>query len=154
MAFGVGQRGVGICFCVIGKDLDGDLFQWLPARFQDDVAFDHAIRGFFGGNLSGGGLRCEQGCQQGAKRKREKKLHPQPHSAKDLRIVLRPPLVQEVSPVKRISLHRFKPGVADNATQLFLGRAVGHARSSNHILFEHDRAYVVAAELQTKLADF
>src|SRR6267378_2157486 len=63
-------------------------------------------------------------------------------------------LVKEVLPIKRIPLCRTKPSVADNPSQLFLGRAVSHPGGANHVFFEHHRAHIVPAKTQTHLADF
>src|SRR6266851_2280166 len=63
-------------------------------------------------------------------------------------------LVKEVLPIKRIPLCRAKPSVADNPSQLFLGRAVSHPGGANHVFFEHHRTHIVPAKTQTHLADF
>ena len=61
-------------------------------------------------------------------------------------------LVQEHRPVKRIPLHRLEPRIADNPPQLFFRRLVPRPGRAHHVLFDHDAAHVVAAELQAHLA--
>src|ERR1700730_19400034 len=63
-------------------------------------------------------------------------------------------LVKEVLPIKRIPLCRTKPSVADNPSQLFLGRAVSPPGGTNHIFLEHHRAHIVPAKTEPHLADF
>ncbi len=63
-------------------------------------------------------------------------------------------LVQEVLAIQRVSLGGAEAGVADYAAQFLFGSAVGYARGSYYILFQHHRAYVVAAEAEAHLADF
>src|SRR5215470_6562093 len=62
-------------------------------------------------------------------------------------------LVQEVLSIQRISLRRTESRVANNPSQLFLGRAVRHAGCPHHILLEHHRADVVSAKPQPHLAN-
>ena len=57
-------------------------------------------------------------------------------------------------PIERVALRGLEAGVADDAAQLFFGGAVGDAGGAHHVLFQHDRAHVVAAEAQAHLADF
>ena len=42
----------------------------------------------------------------------------------------------------------FEAGVADDAAQFFFGGAVAGACGFDYVLFEHDGAYVVAAEVE------
>jgi hypothetical protein len=59
-------------------------------------------------------------------------------------------LVQKHSPIQRIPLHRLEPSVANNPPQFFLCGAVGSACGFDHILFKHDAAYIVAAEVEAE----
>src|SRR5713101_10200993 len=63
-------------------------------------------------------------------------------------------LVQEILPVKRIALRRPEPGIADHVAQFFFRGAIGYARRTHNVFFDHDRAYVIAAKTQSELADF
>ncbi len=63
-------------------------------------------------------------------------------------------LVEEHRAVERIALHRLKSRVTDDSTQLFFGGAVAGACGFDDILFEHDGAYVVAAEVEAELEHF
>src|SRR3954447_9386134 len=54
--------------------------------------------------------------------------------------------VQEVLSVKGIALRGAEARIPDNPAQFFFGRAIGHARSSHHVFFQHDGAYVIATE--------
>ena len=56
--------------------------------------------------------------------------------------------VKKHRPIERVPLHGLEAGVADDAAQLFLRRAVRCTGGLHHILFEHHRAYVVAAEVE------
>ena len=62
--------------------------------------------------------------------------------------------VQKVSAIERVPLDGLESGIANDAAQLFFGRTVGDAGCPYNVLFKHDRAYVIAAKLQTELADF
>ena len=73
---------------------------------------------------------------------------------RDLDGFLQTALVQEVLPIQRIPLRGPESRVANDAAQLFFGRAIRHTRGSYYVFFEHHRAYVVAAEAQAHLADF
>ena len=59
-------------------------------------------------------------------------------------------LVEEHGSVEGVALDGFEAGVADNAAELFFRGAVAGACRFDHILFEHDGAYVVAAEVKTQ----
>ena len=60
-------------------------------------------------------------------------------------------LVEEILAIQGVALGGAEAGVADDAAQLFFCRAVGYACGSHYILFQHHRAYVVAAEAQACL---
>src|ERR1035441_9374280 len=62
--------------------------------------------------------------------------------------------VQKILPVQRIPLRRTEARIAYDAPQFLFGCAVGHARGADHVLLQHHRAHVVAAEAQAHLADF
>ncbi len=63
-------------------------------------------------------------------------------------------LVEEHGAVERVALNGFESGVANDAAQLFFCGAVGSTGCFHDVLFQHDRADVIAAEAQTKLEDF
>ncbi len=56
--------------------------------------------------------------------------------------------IQEHRSVERIALDRLEAGVANDAAQFFFCRAIRRSRSSDHILFQHHRAHIVAAEVE------
>jgi hypothetical protein len=58
-------------------------------------------------------------------------------------------LVQEHGAVEGVALDGLEAGVADDAAEFFLGSAVRGAGRFDHVLFEHDGAYIVAAEVKT-----
>ena len=45
------------------------------------------------------------------------------------------PLVEKILPIQRVALRGTEAGVADNATQFFFRRAVGHACGAHYIFF-------------------
>jgi hypothetical protein len=56
--------------------------------------------------------------------------------------------IQKHRPVERIALDGLEAGVADDSAQLFFRGAVTRARGLDYILFQHHRAYIVAAEVE------
>ncbi len=62
--------------------------------------------------------------------------------------------IQEILPIQRIPLRGPKSRIADNPPQLFFRGAVVHTGGSHYVFFQHDGAYVVAAEAEAHLADF
>src|ERR1017187_254058 len=61
-------------------------------------------------------------------------------------------LVQKIRSIQRVALLGDEAGIADDAAEfLFAGPVVG-AGGGDHVLFDHDAAYVVAAETQAHLA--
>jgi hypothetical protein len=61
--------------------------------------------------------------------------------------------IQKILPIQRIPLRRTEPRIANNPSQLFFGRAVGHARRPHNVFLEHDGTHIIAAEPQPHLAD-
>jgi len=51
-------------------------------------------------------------------------------------------------------LRRPESRIADDAAQFFFSSAIGDAGGADDVFFEHHRAYIVAAEAQSHLADF
>ena len=62
-------------------------------------------------------------------------------------------LVEEHGAVEGVALDGLEAGVADDSAQLFFGGAVAGAGGLHDVLFEHDGAYVVAAEVEAQLED-
>ena len=56
--------------------------------------------------------------------------------------------IQEHGAVERVALDRFEAGISNNSAQLFFGSAVTCAGSLDYVLFQHHRAYIVAAEVE------
>ena len=56
--------------------------------------------------------------------------------------------IQKHGPVEGVALDGLEAGVADDAAKLFFGGAVRGAGGLDHVLFEHHRTYVVAAEMK------
>jgi hypothetical protein len=63
-------------------------------------------------------------------------------------------LIEEHGAVEGVALDGLEAGVADNAAEFFLGGAVAGACRFDYIFFEHDGAYVVAAEVEAQLENF
>src|SRR5271165_2985205 len=61
--------------------------------------------------------------------------------------------VQKELRIQRVPLRRTEAGIADDAAQLFFGSAVAHTGGAHHVLLNHHRANIVAAEAQSGLAD-
>ena len=57
-------------------------------------------------------------------------------------------LIQEIGAVESIPLFGHEAGVADDSAQFFFAGAVVRASGGDHVLFDHDASYVVAAETQ------
>ena len=57
-------------------------------------------------------------------------------------------LVEEHGAVEGVALDGLEAGVADDAAEFFFGGAVAGAGGLDDILFKHDGAYVVAAEVE------
>ena len=57
-------------------------------------------------------------------------------------------LVEEHGVVEGVALDGFEAGVADDTAEFLFGGAVAGAGSFDHVLFEHDGAYIVAAEVE------
>lgn len=57
--------------------------------------------------------------------------------------------VQKHRPVEGVALDGLEAGVANDSPQLFFRGAVGRSRSFDHVLFQHHRAHIVAAEVKT-----
>ena len=74
----VGHLRVTFVFLIFGKHCDRDFSERLRAGFLDYLAFNGAVLGLFGRGLHGGGLGRENSYEDGATRKWEARLHPQP----------------------------------------------------------------------------
>ena len=59
--------------------------------------------------------------------------------------------VEEHGAVEGVALDGFEAGVADDAAEFFFSGAVGCSGCFDDVLFEHDGAYVVAAEVEAEL---
>ncbi len=57
-------------------------------------------------------------------------------------------LVEEHGAVESVALDGLEAGVADDAAELLFGGAVAGACRLHYVLLEHDRAHVVAAEVE------
>src|SRR5690349_18772790 len=62
-------------------------------------------------------------------------------------------LIEEHGAVEGVALDGLEAGVADDAAEFFFGGAVAGAGGFDDVFFEHDGAYVVAAEMEAKLED-
>ena len=62
-------------------------------------------------------------------------------------------LIEEHGAVEGVALDGLEAGVADDAAEFFFRGAVAGAGGFDDVLFEHDGAYVVAAEAQAQLED-
>src|SRR5271165_4320309 len=62
--------------------------------------------------------------------------------------------IQEELCVQRVALRGTESGIADDAAQLLLRSAIANAGRAHHVLLDHYRTHVVAAETQAGLADF
>ncbi len=60
--------------------------------------------------------------------------------------------IQKIGAVEGVALLGDEAGIADDAAQFLFAGAMMGARGGDHIFFDHDAAYVVAAEAQPKLA--
>ena len=61
--------------------------------------------------------------------------------------------VQEKFRVQGVALGGTETGIADDAPQLFFRGAIANPGRPHHVLLDHHRAYIVAAEAQAGLAD-
>ena len=57
--------------------------------------------------------------------------------------------VEKHRAVEGVALDGLEAGVADDAAKFFFGGAVARACGFDDVFFEHDGAYVVAAEVQS-----
>src|SRR6478736_7624652 len=62
-------------------------------------------------------------------------------------------LIEKHGAIEGVALDGLEASVADDAAEFFLCGAVRGAGGLDDVLFEHDGAYVVAAEVQSQLED-